>query len=290
MEIGDYLSASQKKRKQRRKYIIIALSICAVCVVVFGAFWLVFRSPVFKIKNIDVQGNASVASSDIIALAHTDILAGKNPMVSLLGIGNMLVWPEAITSSDLAAIPELASADIEKDYVAHAITITVAERKPFAVWCFMPKGGVVDANTVGATASTAAVMIEADEQCSWFDSDGVMFENGFDSEGSIIMAVHDYSQDPMPLGASILPSRFVPNMVSIMNVLRASGLNVKEVRLNDIGLEEIQVTTYDGPDVYFSLRFPADVDLQVIQSVMAKPGFKDLQYLDFRTEDRAYYK
>jgi len=285
MEVGKYLSASQKKRKQRRKCLAVALSAAAACLVVAGAFWLVFKSPVFKIgNNIVVQGNISVASDDIVALVRSAALKNWNLMTSVLGIGNILAWPDAISSSEIMTIPELANVNISKDYAARAVIITVAERKPFAVWCFVPKAGTVGGN------DNIAVVAEADEQCYWFDDSGIMFQEGFDSEGSVIMAVHDYSQNPAPLGATILPSRFVSNLISIVKVLRASGLNVKEVRLEDIGLQEIKATTYDGPDILFSLRFPADEDLPVIQGLMAKRGFKNLNYIDFRTEGRAYYE
>ena len=300
MEVDNYLSVSQKKRTQRRRYIIVVLSVIAAIGVFSGAFWVVFKSPVFKIKNVVVSGNVSVASDDITSLVQSIILENHNPIKSFLGIGNMLAWPNVFSSDEIAAIPELANIAVEKDYMAHAIVMTVTERKPFAVWCFMPKGETVDEDDSSATiqensAQASSLQVaptteEADEECYWFDVDGIMFGKGFDSEGSIVMAVHDYSQNPAPLGAAILPSRFAPNLISIVNVLRASGLNVKEVRLNDIGLQEIQATTYNGPDILFSLRFPADYDLSVIKNIMAKPGFKNLQYLDFRTEDRAYYK
>lgn len=337
MEVGDYLSASQKKRAQRRKYIVIALSVIAACLVVVGSFWIVFKSPIFKIKNIVVQGNASVASDDIIALVRLVALKNQNVVTSLLQIGNILAWPNSISSSNRASLPELANITMAKNYITRTIAITVTERKPFAVWCFMPHGGIVDMSVSGAAtdstlqqnsqppqsfggqagqaststtslsvvnssgtnysvpngslqATAVAVFAEADEQCYWFDGNGIMFEKGFDSEGSILLALHDYSQSPASLGAAILPTRFIPNLVSIVNVLRTSGLNVKEVRLNDIGLQEIQAKTFDGPDILFSLRFSANEDLPVIESIMAKSGFKNLQYLDFRTEDRAYYK
>lgn len=295
MEVGKYLSISQKKRKQRRKYIVITLSILAVCLFVFGAFWLVFKSPVFKIQNnIVVQGNVSVANDEIVELVRSVALKKQNLMASLLGIGNILVWPSAISSNDISTIPELASVNIKKDYVARTITVTVAERKPFAIWCFMLKGeanDAIDANSVDVATTTKTVITgKSNEQCYWFDIDGTIFERGFNAEGSIIFAVHDYSQSPASLGASILPARFVPNLVSIVNVLHTSGLNVKEVRLNDVGLQEIQARTFDGPDILFSLRFLADRALPVIESVMAKPGLKNLRYLDFRTENRAYYQ
>ena len=129
-----------------------------------------------------------------------------------------------------------------------------------------------------------------DERCSWFDPAGVLFAQTFDTEGAMLFAVHDYADAKLVMGGKILPDRFITNMFSILNVLHASGLSIKEVRLNDLSLEEIQVVTYGGPDIRFSLRFSAESTLSVLQNIMGKPGFNKLQYVDFRTQNRAYYK
>jgi len=89
-------------------------------------------------------------------------------------------------------------------------------------------------------------------------------------------------------------------MFSVFDVLKASGIAPKEIRLNDLTLQEIEVDTYaglpteasakTGPKLYFSLRFPSSNYLPVIQKFLSKPDFGKLQYLDFRVENRAYYK
>jgi len=105
-----------------------------------------------------------------------------------------------------------------------------------------------------------------------------------------MVAIHDYSQSGLGLGKKVLPDPFMENLVSIVRAVVGSGVGVKEIALNDLALQEIVVTTYDGPALYFSLRFPADNDVPVLQGLMAKPGFGKLQYVDFRVENRAYYK
>ena len=146
---------------------------------------------------------------------------------------------------------------------------------------------------VAAAAATSTPTIFDNESCFWFDASGTIFAKAYDTEGSALFAVHDYSQTGLGLAQSILPSSpaaFVANFISILNVVKQSGLTVKEIALRDVSLQEIDVSTYNGPDVYFSLRFDASDDLQVLQSLMAKPGFTKLQYVDFRVENRAYYK
>jgi hypothetical protein len=75
-----------------------------------------------------------------------------------------------------------------------------------------------------------------------------------------------------------------------MNVLKESSLAVRAIELNNLALEEVDVLTANGPTIYFSLQFPADEYLSVIQKLMLQPNFNSLQYIDCRTQNRLFYK
>ena len=250
-------------------------------ILVFGAvlfvFWIVAESPVFRIDHVVVTGNLAVMSDDVTTLLQASMARHPTIWSSLLGTHNMLIWPEALASSDVALVPQLAGVTLQKNYADHMIVASVTERKPVAIWCEMP---AMDANGNPS----------GDESCFWFDDTGMLFQKAFDTEGSELFAVHDYSQKGLGLGGNILPDIFVPNMLSILGTVKASGVTAKEIALNDLSLQEVDVLTYDGPALYFSLRFSAEEDLQALQQLMAKPGFDSLQYVDLRTENRMYYK
>jgi hypothetical protein len=72
--------------------------------------------------------------------------------------------------------------------------------------------------------------------------------------------------------------------------LRASSLSVQAIELNDLSLEEVDVQTANGPIIDFSLQFPADEYLPVIQKLMLQSNFSKLQYVDCRTENRLFYR
>jgi hypothetical protein len=189
---------------------------------------------------------------------------GQNSgLKALLGFKNMLIWPRALSSGTISVIPQLAGVTIDKDYFLHTITVTVTERQPFAAWCTNPTGN---------------------ESCFWFDPQGVIFGKTFDTQGNAITIIHDYAQSNLMLNGKILPDEFIPNLISIVNVLKESGLNIQEIALHDLSLQQIDVTTTDGPSLYFSLRFPADNDLAVIKDLLGKPGFNKLQYIDFTVQ------
>ena len=275
--IEDYLSEKQKKRKAQRRRLWWLFAVVVIFGVVLFAVWIIERSPVFHIDRFVVTGNQAVASGDVVTLLQASMSRHRTVLLSLLGMDNMLVWPKSLAMSDIALVPQLADVTLEKNYTDHTLTATVSERVPFAIWCEMP---AADANGNPS----------GDESCFWFDKTGRLFERAFDTEGSEIFAVHDYSRRGLAIGGNVLPDIFMPDMLSIMDAARASGVIVKEIALNDLSLQEVDVSIYNGPSIYFSLRFSAEEELPVLQQLMAKPNFSSLQYIDFRTENRAYYK
>lgn len=288
MQIAPYISDRRRKRKRIRAYILTALGLLVLYGLFFVAQWFVLHSPVFRVDSVVVTGNSSVASSDIIALAEASADPRDHPLRASLTFSNMLLWPDSIASGDLAMIPQLASATISKDYFSHTITITATERSPIGVWCFSAPPGAATTAEGSDVASTTA--FNADAPCYWFDDTGTIFQKADDTQGSLVSVVYDTAQSPRGLNEKVLSDEFLPNLLSVMNVLQESGLQVRAIELNDLALAEVDVLTVNGPTIYFSLQFPSDEYLPVIQKLMLQPNFDDLQYIDCRTENRLFYK
>lgn len=295
MQIAPYVSDRKKKRKRIRAYFFITLGLAVVYGIFFFAQWILFHSPIFRVDKVIVQGNSAVGSAEIIALAESDALSKNNTFRAALTFQNMLLWPDTISQTELQLIPELASASISKDFFSHTITITVTERSPFGIWCFSPPPGGVAASaaaqivTTSTTATTPAA-VNASAPCFWFDNTGTIFEKAGETQGSLVYVVYDSAQSPRGLNQKVLSNEFLPNFISIMNVLRGSGLGVQAIELNNLSLQEVDVLTANGPKIYFSLQFPADEYLSIIQKLMLQPGFDKLQYIDCRTQNRLFYK
>lgn len=267
---------SRQKRKYRRVF-FLGFLIAAYFIFIVGA-WAVIYSPLFKIKSIEISGNKNVPSDDVMTLAKADIFRGSL-IKRALGIRNILIWPGKFSSEILEYYPEIKSASVAKNYIGRKITISVEERQPLGAWCLK-------------AASLSADNIQAGDEsnCFWFDEQGFIFKRAMSMEGSIFTVVDDYSQKTPGLRSKILPDSLVENAFSVFRAIAASGLRVKEIRLNDLALEEMEVDTYDGPKIYFSLRFAADSAPDVINSLRQKSIFGGLQYVDFRVENRVYYK
>lgn len=305
-EVDAYVQESHKRRKRRRAYFVFISVFLAVYFLLLAACWLVLKSPFFRVSSVVISGNKAVASSSIKDLLFSRVLRGKS-LNALLGFGNILIWPKELDSADLVFLPQIKTLGIEKNLGDRKVTVTVEEREPYGIWCLMAR---TDASSTQTGADNSQTNPEsqrgsalsqrepASDSCWWFDDEGFIFKRAPAAEGSSLVVVDDYSQDKLGLNFKVLPPEFIPNLFSIFRVLGASNLNVKGVELNNLALQELEVLTYpstplgasDGPKLYFSLRFPADYTLQVIESFYAKPGFGKLQYLDFRVENRVYYK
>ena len=266
-------------RERRRRLLGVYSGLLILAFIIFVAvLWVIIYSPLFRVKNIEVSGNKNIASEDIITLAKAEILSDSFRK-RVLGMDNILVWPKKLPADSLRFLPGLKSLSIEKSFGRRNIKIAVEEKKPFAAWCV--HGLEHDANE-----TETGVRLN----CFWFDADGVIFDKSIGMEGNLISVVNDYSQKKIGLNSKILPDEFLPEALSIFRAISESGLSVKELRLNDLALEEMEADTYDGPKVYFSLRFPADNVPAVLKSLKEKIAFGSLQYVDFRIENRVYYK
>lgn len=286
MQIDRHLADRRRKQQKRRYYLWGILVLFVAYFIAFGIFVLIIRSPAFRAGSITIEGVSAVPSSTVMSLLEASIirdgnvLSGRNNSTkALYGFRNMLIWPSALPSSTVATVPQLAGVTIAKNYFFHTITVTVTERKPFAVWCDMP---------AGATASVAAV--SGDEQCFWFDNNGIAFQRTSDTEGGAILVIHNATSHAAAINHPVLPQPLMANLISVLNVMKGSGLDIPVVSLDDLSLQQVSAVVLNGPTLHFSLRFSSDQDLLVLESLMEKQDFYKLQYIDFTVQNRAYYK
>jgi hypothetical protein len=264
----DYLQSLGEKRRRRRAWLgwgSFGLGVYCLCLLII---LFVLKTPFFEVKAIEVKGAEGIPEENVLSLLKSEAIKNSWPN-RFLGAGNLLTWPASFNSKELALLPSIKSVQVEKDYSLKKVTVEVVKREPYGIWCLMKKNP---------------------PSCLWFDEGGVMFKQAFASEGNLIRVVKDYSQENVGMNDAVLPQEFMPNLFPILDVLQGSGLSVKEVGLYHLDLEEMEVTTWNGPKILFSLRFPPQGALEVINSLKTRAGFKKLTYIDFRVENRAYYK
>lgn len=264
--------------------------------ILLGVAVLLVKAPFFYLTKVDVSGNKLVPDDAILALALSRINT-PGLLASVLGVNHVFNWPEVFPAEKLRLLPTLKSVLIEKNYGNQSALIHVEEREPYGIWCSLRAQNDADGTQTDAEGvqrdsglSQRQSAVAAGDRCWWFDNEGVILKKALRAEGSLIPSISDHSQNNLGLGANILPEKLLPNVLSVLETVKAAGLRVKEIILENLERQEITIRTYNGPELYFSLRFSAESTLAAIPNLMSKSGFKDLEYLDFRVENRVYYR
>jgi hypothetical protein len=262
-------AALHRRTRRIRRVLFLAFFILAF---VFAA-WLIIRSSIFRIHSFAITGAEQYSEAEIMTLLEGTIF-GDSAVKHILGFRNLLIWPAELSEDDMAMYPLLRSVSIEKNYMQRSIVVHVSERVPHAVWCYLKTDPL---------------------RCVWFDSEGVVLERSLSVEGNLIRRISDSSQEPRKTHSLILPAQFVSNLFSILSVLDRSKLPVGDIRLEDLTLQEVRVRVRGGPELMFSLRFSSHAALSVLNSLRAGQNmhgkkFSELEYVDFRVENRAYFK
>lgn len=273
-----YINFDKKhKREDKRflKYKIIA-GVAGFLILLGGIFYAVAYSPLFKITQINTDNRlADVNLTDNLK----SFLAGRSKIAEFLGPDNILVWT-AGGLKDFEKGPEIAEISLKKDYTERMIEIDVKLRERFGVWC-----------ENGQQANASSTEQQTTESCWWFDKDGVLFGIAPELEGNAINKVDDFSSRDLKLGDLALEEVFIENLVKLFEVLERSDIGIRALKLKNLDLQEI---IFDQPQtslpkIYFSLRFNSEFLLSTIEG-LKKIGLQKMEYVDFRVENRVYYK
>ncbi len=295
MKISSYLSDSERNRGRRRHRLLGIYGFGVLGLLLIGAAWLVWYSSFLEVREVVVEGNARVLTDAVLDVAKG--IAFQGSFAKLLGIDRLFAWPE-FARENITLLPAVASLTISKSYATRTVRVQVTERVPVGVWCLVSRSNdnriTTNDNPIVGNNSVLFEQDSSGTTCWWFDKNGVLFARALDGEGGLLKTVHDYSGRTLGIGAVALPSPLMEHLLEIFSVLRESGAVAGEVRLEDLSREEVQVVTLNGPRLYFSLRFPlaavADAVRQIFSASGQFPSPQKLHYVDFRVENRVYYK
>ena len=315
-----HFSEGQKKRRRRKRFLVIAGIFGVIYLFVFAVLLIFTRYPIFKVREIKILGNITV-SEEAVRDLYKMAIGRSNAFVRWNGMRNIVFAPSELPADLLKFIPAIRSTHVEKSLRTRSVEIVIGERTPFGIWCLSPRMNAddtrIDADngraqmTANSTstqinpgtislnqhfdprlrpASDGQVRESASDECWWFDIEGVLFKRGVRASGNIIPSVQDASGRVLALNGVVLEADHFKNFLSILKILNSAGLSLKSVSLVSASADELRVETYDDPALYFSLRFPPEGTLAVIENLQAKPDFQKLQYIDFRVEKRTYYR
>lgn len=289
-----YLDEKQKNKKRKVLRLKIYGVIAVFLFLFVGFFYFAADSRFFKIKSISAvsdDGNEYGAESEKLIKNLKFFFIGRSKIAGLLGFDNILIW-NADVADFLKSQPVFSALEINKDYFKKEIFIKFKKREKFGIWCLNTQISAdnTQINTDNPQKSASNPHTSAFE-CWWFDKDGIIFEKSPQTEGEMIYKINDYSGRQLNLTDKAINDELFKNLLKIFDVLKKADLNVKTLYIEDLALEETEVRPPADsiPKIYFSLRFDPSFALPAIES-LKKTGLEKIQYIDFRVENRVYYK
>ncbi len=231
----------------------------AVILILTGVVYLFTGSPLFKVGSLRVINANGIDESVLITTLKAQVAASSH---GWLGADNWLAWSEKLTYST----PRIATISVTKSFWDRGITITVAPRERYVVWC------------------------GTNENCYWVDTNGVIFEPAPVADGQLVQTVFDDAEPVGSIGNTVLATETFSIVKKILDGTQALSMNIVKVAIHR-SLQELIITTAQGSRILFSLRFdPTPTALPALARFIQKPGLSKLEYVNLTVENRAFTK
>lgn len=265
-----------------------------ILVLLAGIVYLVHFSEVFKIKSIEVLGVQSPLKEEVLE-GLKNYFSNQSKISSVLGSNNILIWDNE-TRDFLSANPQIKNLQVTRHFFTHSVLVEAKEREKFGIWCQNleridnPDNSFSSSSIIIDTAPMNVVLSSDNQKCFWFDNEGIAFAESPIIESELFNRVSDFSNQKVELGRRVISEDMFENLTKIFRIMEIAEVNAKTVKLKDLFLEEVEVDSVSDPKILFSLKINPEFSLSAINSLKKSGKWEKLEYVDFRVENRAYYK
>lgn len=261
---------SSRAVQRRKKKRVIRLAVVCTCSIAFffGLAYFSF-SPSVSIARVDVRGNTSVSSDEVVGVVEK-ILAGK--YLALFSKRNNWLYPESTLIEMIKTdFPQVASVSLSLTE-DKSLAVYVSERNPSGVWC----GDIELTN------------------CYFLDEDGFIFAQAPQFTGNIYSIFTGIIEKENPIKDSYLPKQDFLKLQGFISRLKSFGFNPLRIHLSESGdgyallPEGGKILFTFGPDINKAGDNLASF-LAESKVVKADGGLKGL-YIDIRFGNKIFYK
>ena len=236
-----------------------------LCLAFFGsAFYFLLFSPYFQIKVINVSGNISVKSADIMPIIENNT---KKKIVFFETKNIFLANLKEAKLQILERFPKIEKVAIARNFTGQ-ITAEIKERAAFGEVC--------------------------GEVCFNFDKEGIAFEQAQDNgtgEIKVNFEVRDYK---ITLGKQEILPENVAAIAGISGILTDNFNILPKVFILSMDQKKLAAKTSEGWIAYFALdqninSAISNLDILLKEKISIKDR-ANLDYIDLRYGNRIFYK
>lgn len=258
-------------RVQRRRARIIGFGVLG-SLLISVAFIASYASylPQYSVRSVAVEGAQLVPANLIVDYTESLIYNGSHGFFSR---ANIFLYPKAIIEKDIPLeFPRIKSATVSRSsLLSNAITVTVVERQPFALWC-EGVGNCYDMDQNG--------FIYAQDSANASTSENVTFSGGIAT-----------SSLADPIGQTFAPSHAL-GLIAFLQQLAQSGFTPLGAQVQSD--QDFSVPLSQGFAIYASFGEDAGTLVNNLQLVLSSDALagqeQNLEYVDLRFGDKVYYK
>jgi len=278
------------RRERARRNIFFALRSIIykimILAVLGGAFYFLFFSSFFSVKNIEISGNNLIAGEEI----KKAVMEVADRKIFKIFSNNLLLIRKAdIEDSIKSKFSNITTLEVDRKFPG-SLKIAVKEKPIDILWCNAIKVEKIIAKK--SAEEKEPVLTEA-YQCYFSDEENNVYRKAEGEMGKNSIKV--FRDEGINLGARIGDDE-LKKFIREINANFASkiGLAVNYLYLPSISLREMRIFTAKGWKAYFDTTRSANEQIDVLNNVlktaMTEKEKEELDYVDLRVVDRVYFK
>ncbi|HOX21404.1 MAG TPA: hypothetical protein PKZ02_00275 [Candidatus Paceibacterota bacterium] len=249
-----------KSRRRRRRSVLIFLIILAAA---FGIFYVIFLSGWLAVKKVEITG-AHFAKAAQLEEEVNQYLSSQR-ILGFINFRNNLIFLFAKDFSDLVSKnPVIKDFSLHKDFKNKSLVFNLHERQSKGILC----------------------LANEEQNCFYFDEQGVVFVASPQTEGNVIFLIQDNSGRLYSLGDKILTHGSFDDLIFIWNSL-AERFHLNSVQITTTGLI---IQTSAGWQVYLNQEDLTRTKAALFYLLQSDFDFESLEYLDLRYLRNIYWK
>lgn len=266
VSIHDHLK-QKKAHKQKKRRILYGSFFASVFI---GIFYFLFFSGYCDIRGIEVSGTETIQASAVRAVV-VDMFDERS--VFFLNGRNFFIFPAREASRRVQEkFPVIDGIKVYKKAWEMKVAIDIVERESVGIVC-----GKKEQNA-----------------CMYIDKSGVIFAAAPRIAGASVLRIEEESL----IGITGFPiQKYAADAIDFITRVKRharekAGITIEAFAFtNEYG--DVEARTQEGFTVLFSMKQNTEMQAQILKNLLAveiKDQASNLEYIDLRVENRAYYK
>ena len=266
VSVHDHLR-QKRAHKQKKRLILYSSFFISIFI---GFFYVLFFSGYCDVRSIAVSGTETIQADAVRAVVA---IAFDERSMFIFSNKNFLFFPTHETARMVKEkFPAIDSIDVSRKIWGAKVVVAIVERKPVGILC-----GKLE-----------------QDACMYFDKGGVVFVVAPRIVGASVLRIEEESLGDI---TGVPAQKYSADAISFVTTAKRqvgekTGITVETFMfLNEYG--DVEARTQEGFLILFSMKQDAELQAQILKNLLAaeiKDQALNLEYIDLRVENRAYYK